>query len=335
MLNASIYKQYDYNIANKKIYRMKQTILGAGGAIGIELAKALNTYTADIRLVSRNPKKINSTDQLHSADLTIREQVFKAVEGSQVVYLMVGFNYNAKLWQQLWPPLIKNVIDACIHHEAKLVFFDNVYAIGGNNVNHITENSPISPTSKKGEVRTIVNKLILDSIEKRNLHAIIARSADFFGSIKNNSILMNTVYDNLAKGKKAQWFCNAKVIHSVSYTPDLAKGTAILGNTQSAYNKVWNLPTDPQKITGAEWIDLFATEMKTSNKYQVLPGWALKAIGLFVPILNEMYEMCYQYDRDYYFDSSKFNTAFNYTPTTNAVAVKQTVEQLAKMKAGV
>jgi len=307
---------------------MKQTILGAGGAVGIELAKALKPYTTDIRLVGRNPKKINATDDLFPADMTNRDEVFEAVKDSHVVYLMVGFDYNTKLWQQMWPPLIKNVIDACLHYKAKLVYFDNVYAIGGDHVNHITENSPISPTSKKGEVRAAVDKLILDSIEKRNLHAIIARSADFFSGVKDKSILMNTVYDNLIKGKKAQWFCNAKVIHSVSYTPDLAKGTAILGNTDSAYQKVWNLPTDPQKITGEDWINLFATELKTSNKYQVLPGWGMKAIGLFVPFLKEMYEMRYQYDRDYYFDSSKFNKEFNYTPASNAFAVKQTVEQL-------
>lgn len=229
---------------------------------------------------------------------------------------------------------MNNIIDACLQYNAKLVFFDNVYTIGGNNVNHITENSPISPTSKKGVVRAEVDQLILHSIEKRNLHAIIARSADFFSAVKDKSILMNTVYDNLAKGKKAQWFCNAKVIHSVSYTPDLAKGTALIGNTPSAFNQIWNLPTDPQKITGEELINLFAKEMNASNKYQVLPSWGLKAIGLFVPILNEMYEMCYQYDRDYYFDSSKFNTAFNFTPTKNEDAVKKTVEQLALVNEG-
>lgn len=309
---------------------MKQTILGAGGAIGIELAKALPAYTSDIRLVGRNPKKVNSIDELFKADLSNRDQVLKAVEGSEVVYLMVGFDYNTKLWQQMWPPLVKNVIDACIENNAKLVFFDNVYAIGGDNVKHITENSPISPTSKKGAVRAEVDKLILDNIEKGKLNAIIARSADFFSGVKDKSLLMNMVYDNLAKGKKAQWFCNAKVVHSTSYTPDLGKGTAILGNSKDAYNQIWNLPTDPQKITGEEWINLFAQEMQTSNKYQVLPGWGIRLIGLFVPILKEMYEMRYQYDRDYYFDSSKFNKHFNYTPTTNAVAVKQTVAELRK-----
>ena len=309
---------------------MKQTILGAGGAVGIELAKALTQYTSDIRLVGRNPKKVNSTDEILKADLTIREQVFKAVEGSAVVYLVVGYDYNTILWQQLWPLTINNVIDACLQHNAKLVFFDNVYAIGGDNVKHLTENSPISPTSKKGEVRAEVDMIILDSIKKRKLTAIIARSADFFGVVRDKSLIMIMIYDNLAKGKKASWFCNTKVIHSSSYTPDLAKGTAMLGNSNEAYNQIWNLPTDPQKITGEEWINLFAAEMQTSNKYQVLPGWGIRALGLFVPILKEMYEMRYQYDRDYYFDSAKFDKHFNFTPTTNAEAVRQTVAELKK-----
>jgi len=47
-----------------------QTILGAGGPIDVELAKALPKYTDKIRLVSRNPKRINDTDELVSADLT-------------------------------------------------------------------------------------------------------------------------------------------------------------------------------------------------------------------------------------------------------------------------
>lgn len=309
---------------------MRQTILGAGGAIGIELAKTLPAYTSSIRLVGRNPRKINATDELFKADLSDREQVLRAVEGSEIVYLTVGIDYDTKLWQRVWPPLIRNVIDACIQHNAKLVFFDNVYAIGGDNVKHITEHSPISPTSKKGEVRAEVDRLILDSIEEGKINAIIARSADFFGTVKDKSLLMNMVYDNLAKGKKAQWFCDARAVHSISYVPDLGKGTALLGNTKDAYNQIWNLPTDPQKITGEEWINLFAQEMQTSNKYQVLPGWGIKALGLFIPILKEMYEMRYQYDRDYYFDSSKFNRHFNYTPTTNADAVKQTVAELKK-----
>lgn len=307
---------------------MKQTILGAGGAIGVELAKALSVFTSDIRLVGRNPKKVNPNDELFIADLTDRAQVLKAIEGSSIVYVTVGFDYVTKIWQERWVPLIQNVIDGCLQHQAKLVFFDNVYAIGGDNVKHIVETSPISPCSKKGEVRATVDKLIMQASEQDQLQAIIARSADFFGPIKDKSMVMNLIYDNLAKGKKAQWLCNKNVVHSISYAPDLGKGTAILGNTPDAFNQVWNLPTDSQKITGQGWVDLFAAEMQGSNGCQVLPNWMAKILGLFIPIMRELPEMNYQYDRDYFFDSSKFNQRFHYTPTSNAQAVKETVAAL-------
>ena len=306
-----------------------QTILGAGGAIGIELAKALPAYTSDIRLVSRNPKKVHPTDTLFPADLTDAAQVMRAVEGSEVVYLTVGLDYKTKLWQATWPPLMRNVIDACAAHGSKLVFFDNVYMIGGDNVRHITESSPISPVSKKGQVRAQLDQMILDAVEQGRLHAIIARAADFYGLVVDKSVMMETVYKNLAKDKTAQWFCNAQVKHSFTYTPDAGKGTAMLGNTPDAFDQVWNLPTHSDALTGAQWVQLFAECMgKTNTKVQVLPKWAMGLLGLFVPIMREFHEMAYQYDRDYVFDSSKFNTRFGYQPTTPKDGVMATLKAI-------
>ncbi|MCP9765678.1 NAD-dependent epimerase/dehydratase family protein [Lacihabitans soyangensis] len=310
---------------------MVQTILGAGGSIGNELGKVLLDYTSDIRLVNRNPKRVNSTDILFPADLTNKDDLFRSVKGSGITYVTIGFPYKTKVWKENWVPFIKNVIAACLEYKSKLVFFDNVYAIGRDNIKHMTENSPISPTSLKGEVRAEVDRLILKSIEKDNLQAIVARAPDFFGgSIKANSILMNLVYNNLVKGKKPQWFCNSKVIHTMGYVPDLAKGTAILGNSPEAYNQIWNLPTDSEKITGEEWINLFATAMNTNKHYYTLPNWLLKTVGHFDSVMKELAEMNYQFDRDYFFDSSKFNSYFNFTPIKNADAVKQAIEQMSK-----
>lgn len=305
-----------------------QTILGSGGAIGIELAKSLKSYSDEIRLVSRHPKKVNETDSLFPADLTDAAQLMKAVEGSSICYLTVGFDYKTRVWQELWPKLMKNLVAACKENNSKLVFFDNVYAIGGDNVKHITEESPISPTSKKGDVRAMVDRHVLENIEKGNIKAIIARAPDFFGPVREKSLMMNMIYDNFAKGKPAQWICNADVVHSKGFTPELAKATALLGNTADAYNQIWNLPVDRAAITGRQWASLFAEEMNAANKMQVLPAIGMRILGLFIPILGEMYEMRYQYDRDYFFDSSKFNQKFNYTPVTNKEAVRQTVSAL-------
>ena len=67
--------------------------------------------------------------------------------------------------------------------------------------------------------------------------------------------------------------------------------------------------------------------MNTSKKIVTLPMFMLKILGIFMPFMREMPEMMYQYDRDYFFDSSKFNKRFNFTPTTNEMGVKQIVNQ--------
>ncbi|HTN38787.1 MAG TPA: NAD(P)H-binding protein, partial [Arachidicoccus sp.] len=116
-----------------------QAILGAGGAIGKELARALRIYSKEIRLVSRTPQKVNDQDQLFPADLTIAEQVNAAVEGAEVVYLTAGLPYNLKIWQRDWPVIMENVINACILHDSRLVFFDNIYMYDGDHLNQIME----------------------------------------------------------------------------------------------------------------------------------------------------------------------------------------------------
>lgn len=313
-----------------KLTRMTQTILGANGAIGIELAKELTKYSTPIKLVSRNPKKVNPDDFLFFADLTQHDAIFKAIDGSSVVYVTIGFPYKTKVWKQIWIPFVKAVINACLKYNAKLVFFDNIYAIGGDNVNHITESSPISPTSNKGEIRAEIDQLLLKSIDEDNLQAIIARAPDFFGGTsRTNSILINLVYDRFLKGKKAQWLCNSEKTHSFGYVPELAKGTAMLGNTEGAYNQIWNLPVHLAKITGKQWIQLFAEEMDCEPRYSILSNWLIKGLGIFIPVMAEIAEMNYQYDRDYYFDSSKFNTFFGYEPIANRLAVKEAIASLA------
>jgi len=52
-----------------------------------------------------------------------------AVAGSDVVYLLVGLPYKAKVWEALWPVVMQNTIEACRLHGSKLVFFDNIYMV--------------------------------------------------------------------------------------------------------------------------------------------------------------------------------------------------------------
>lgn len=304
-----------------------QTILGAGGAIGIELAKALPKFTNKIRLVSRNPQKVNEKDELVKADLLNPKEVDKAVKGSSVVYVTIGFPYSYKFWKANWPPFMRSVIDACKKHDTKLVFFDNIYMYDANHLNRMTEETPINPPSQKGEVKAELVKMIMNEVDKGALTALIARAADFYGpGIKNTSILTEMVIDPISKGKTADWMGSVYFKHAFTYTPDAGKATALLGNTDSAYNQVWHMPTAKNAPTGKEWIGQVASAFNTKPKHRVASKFILKIMGIFIPVLREMPEMIYQYDRDYVFNSDKFEKAFNFKPTSYEDGLKEIIK---------
>lgn len=302
---------------------MKQTILGSGGAIGIPLAKELKNYNSEIRLVSRNPKKVNDTDELYPLDLNDLRKLPDAIKGSDIVYLTIGFEYNLKIWQDRWPRLMKAVIEACQLHDAKLVFFDNVYMYAKSAIPFMIEESTILPPSRKGAVRNEVVQMVHTAIEQKKLTALIARAADFYGPDNKNSALEQMVARNLLAGKKVQTFGDPDKIHTYTYTPDAAKATALLGNTEDAWNQVWHLPTTKEMLTGFQWIGLFARELNIEPKIQHVPIWMLRLLGLFIPVMKEFPEMMYQYEQDYIFDSTKFEKRFGWLATSPADGVKE------------
>jgi len=302
-----------------------QTILGSGGTIANHLATSLPSFTNNIRLVSRNPKPVTGKEELYTADLISADQVMKAVKGSEIVYLTAGIQYNLKIWQQNWPLIMQNVISACKENGAKLVFFDNVYMYGRVS-GHMTEETPFNPCSRKGEVRAKIARMILDEISKGTLTALIARAADFYGPGTLNSFMNMMVFENLKKGKSAQLLISKNFKHSLTYTPDAGKATALLGNTPSAFNQTWHLPADMDVLTGEQLVKIAAEILHAKPKITVLPKFAVQMAGLFNPIIKETVEMLYQNDSDYIFDSGKFDKAFPFNKIKYADGIRNSID---------
>ena len=305
-----------------------QTILGSGGVISRELSESLREYTTDIRLVGRNPKAFHESNELVSADLTNAEDALRAIEGSEVAYLVVGFPYSYKSWSTMWPLAVKNVIEACKAHGTKLVFFDNIYMYDPEYLNNMTEDTPHNPSSKKGGVRKQIVEMIMSEVENGSLTALVARCADYYGpGIEKNSMLTETVFSKFAEGSKANWLGPLKYKHSFTYTPDAGKATAILGNTPDAYNQTWHLPTAGNPPTAQEWIDTIAQGLDAKPKAMILTPFIAGLMGIFMPVMKELKEMMYQYDRDYVFNSDKFEQRFSFTPTSYADGIARVIAE--------
>jgi len=300
-----------------------QTILGAGGAIGVELVKELAHAGQPVRLVSRNPKLVEGATEAVSADLSDLDQTIRAVSGSAVVHLLVGLKYDVGVWRELWPRIMGNAIEACKRARAKLIFFDNVYMYGKVS-GSMTEETSFNPCSKKGEIRAQIATTLLNEVKSGNLTAMIARSADFYGPHARTSVANLLVFDKFAQRATASWLVNDSVSHSYTYTPDAAKSLAVLADSESAWNQTWHVATAPNPPTGKEFIKMVAKEFGVEPRYRVLSRPLLKVAGWFDTDVRESYEMLYQSDSEYLFDATKFSRAFGFEPRSYKVGVEQT-----------
>jgi nucleoside-diphosphate-sugar epimerase len=299
------------------------TILGAGGVIGTLLLPELAAQGTPVRLVSRRATMTGGAKEVVQADLSNRQSVIDAVAGSDVVYLLAGLKYELRAWQELWPRIMANAIEACQRANARLVFFDNVYMYGRVD-GPMTEETPFNPCSRKGEVRAKIAQKLLGEVKAGGITAMIARAADFYGPNARTGVANILVFDKFAKGGKASVMVTAALPHSYTYTPDAAKALVTLTRAKDPWNTTWHLPTAPDPPTGKQFVEMAARTFGVPPKYSILQPWMLRMVGLFDATVREIPEMLYQNAYPYHFDSSKFRKAFGVDATPYARGVEQT-----------
>ena len=302
------------------------TILGAGGPVANSLAKVLFAAGETVRLVSRKPVETSGSATWVGGDLKDIVQLKNAVQGSTVIYMCAGLQYNKKIWAAEWPIIMENIIDATRYAKARLIFFDNVYMYGLVN-GVMTEKTPYNPVSKKGEIRARIAEQLMNEARSGNIRASIARAADFYGAESMNSFFDSMVLARFAKKQKAMWLGNAIAKHSFTYVPDTGKALYTLAKDPVSDNQVWHLPT-ASALTGKEIIHLAAKIFDVKPAYTEVNKLLLTIIGLFNKPIQETAEMYYQYQHDYVFSSEKFERTYNLAPTGYAEGLRQFREVL-------
>lgn len=311
-----------------------QTILGAKGQIGEELARELRrNFTSSIRIVSRNAKKVNDTDEIFSADLSIREKAVEAVKGSEIAYFTLGLPISSDLWEKQFSLILRHVIDACKINHTKLVFFDNTYMYPQDD-HVLTEETAFDPVGRKGRVRRKMAEMVLKEIESGGLEAVICRAPEFYGPGKTQSITNTLIFKNIKEGSKLKVLLSANKKRSLIWTPDASRATALIGNTPDAFGQTWHLPVDKSHPTYKEFIRMAAGIYGRDLKYSVVRKLMFKIGSLFNKSVKELLELLPRYEHDNLFDDSKFRTKF---PDFQVTSYKQGIsiikdEQLSPNK---
>jgi nucleoside-diphosphate-sugar epimerase len=198
---------------------------------------------------------------------------------------------------------------------ARLVVLDNLYMLGKPDGRKLDEESPIRPSSRKGEIRARVNAQLLDAERRGVVRAVVGRASDFYGPGGIGTYFGDAFWPNALGKGDAQTLMRLDTPHTYHYTLDVAGALATLGAApDDVTGRWWMLPAAPAESSRA-MIERLGAALGRPLRVRPMPRALLGALGLFVPILREVAEMGYQWDEPFVTDDRRFRDRF---PTTVA-----------------
>ncbi|MFE7529046.1 NAD-dependent epimerase/dehydratase family protein [Kitasatospora sp. NPDC057542] len=213
-------------------------------------------------------------------------------------------------WARLWPALTASLCAAAEESGAVLVMLGNLYGYGPV-AGAMTEDLPLAATGPKGRVRAAAWEQARALHEAGRIRAVEVRASDFFGpGVTDGGHLAARAVPHLLKGRPVATLGDPDTAHSWTYLPDVAQAMAEIAGEERAWGRAWHVPT-VSPLSVRAMVDRLAAEAGSGPvAVRRLPAAVLAVAGVFSPLLRELREVRYQFDRPFVVDCSAYEGAF-------------------------
>ncbi|MER7845741.1 NAD-dependent epimerase/dehydratase family protein [Kitasatospora sp. NPDC096077] len=218
-------------------------------------------------------------------------------------------------WAGRWPALAASLCAAAEDSGAVLVMLGNLYGYGPV-VRPMTEDLPLAATGPKGRVRAAAWEQARALHEAGRIRAVEVRASDFFGpGVTEGGHLASRVLPGLLKGRPIAVLGDPDAPHSWTYLPDVARVMVEVATEERAWGRPWHVPTAPA-LPVRTMVERLAAEAGTGPVgVRRLSPAVLAVGGLFSPLVRELREVRYQFDRPFVMDSTAYQAAFTVRAT--------------------
>ncbi|MFD8997795.1 NAD-dependent epimerase/dehydratase family protein [Streptomyces abikoensis] len=300
-------------------------VIGFGPA-GAATARLLAERGHSVRVVTRSGRSPEPGIEHVALDAADSERLSAAVRGAAALYSCAAPPYHR--WASEWPPLASSLCAAAEDTGAVLVMLGNLYGYGPvAGPGPMTEELPLAATGPKGRVRAAVWEQARKLHEQGRIKAVEVRASDFFGpGVTDGGHLAARVMPRLLRGKAVSTLGNPDAPHSWSYLPDVAAALVELAGEERAWGRAWHVPTEPA-LSVRDMVGRLADRAGTGPvAVRGLSPAVLGVASVFSPLIRELKEIRYQFDRPFVVDASAYEAAFAVRATPVAEQVKATVD---------
>jgi nucleoside-diphosphate-sugar epimerase len=286
-------------------------IVGAG-PVGSATARLLAGRGQAVRVVTRHGAGPEGPGiERVAADATDRARLAELAKGATALFNCANPQYHR--WATDWPPLATALLHAAEASGAVLVTMSNLYGYGPVD-GPLTEDLPLAAPGVKGRVRA---QMWLDALrlhEAGRIRATEARASDFVG-FRVNGVLGDAVLVHTTKGRTGHVLGDPDVPHTFTAIDDVALTLATLAGDARAWGRPWHVPSAPAISQRAAAVRAHELAGLPPPKLSRVPGAVLWAGGWFSPLLRELRETRYQFERPFVLDSSRTQATFGLVPT--------------------
>ncbi len=292
------------------------------GALGLAVERELARRGENTRLVNLSGRKDPSwTAEVVKADAANPEDAKRACSGATVVYHCAQPPYAQ--WPEKAPPVMRGIVEGASAAGAKLIYGDNLYLYGRAPM-LLVETLPHAGVGPNTRTRAELAEMLTTAHEEGRVRMAIGRGSDFYGPHARTSSMGERVIPNALKGKAAQVLGDPDLPHTYTFIDDFGKALVILGERDEALGEAWHVPSGETRTT-REFVRMVFDEADRTPKLSTLPGWFMRAMGVFNPTLRAVGEVLYQAENPWIMDASKFVRQFGDISTPHDEAIRRTV----------
>jgi nucleoside-diphosphate-sugar epimerase len=217
------------------------------------------------------------------------------------------------VWSTYWPPVAAAFLDAAERSGAVLVTASCLYGYGPVEV-PMVEGMPDAAPGTKGRLRAAMWAGALARHQAGRIRAVEVRGSDYMGAGVGSAYIPLAAPRAVA-GKGVWLLGRTDVPHSFTDVRDMGRALATVAVTESAWGRVWHAPTNPARTQAETIADVCRSVGRPPVRVHGVPRAVLSVGGVAVPLLREMRETVYQFERPYVLDSSAITRELGLAPT--------------------
>jgi len=287
-------------------------IIGAG-PVGRATAVKLASEGHDVQLVSRSGRGPEIAGvRRAAADAADADRLTELATGAVALYNCIN-PPSYTVWTTYWPPVAAAFLEAAERSGATLVIASCLYGYGPVD-GPMVEGMPDAATGTKARIRAGMWADALAAHEAGRIRAVEVRGSDYVGPWVTNAHIAQVAPRALA-GRSVRVFGSADQPHSFTDVRDMGRALAAVAQAPRTWGRVWHAPTNAPRTQAETVADVCRAAGREPVTVRVWPKALLSVGGRFVPLLREMRETVYQFERPYVLDSSAITRELGLEPT--------------------